>query len=400
MTTQAAARPLRRIVLGITGGIAAYKAAELTRLLVKEGIAVEVVMTPAATQFIAPMTLQALSGNPVLTDLWHSGAANAMGHIDLSRHADAIVVAPASADFIAKLAQGHADDLLSTLCLARNCPLLVAPTMNVQMWTNPATQRNVAQLKADGIEMLGPGSGGQACGEVGDGRMIEPEEILAALIAWAQPKLLAGKRVLLTAGPTFEAIDPVRGVTNLSSGKMGFALAQACAEAGAAVTLVAGPTAQPTPAGVMRVDVRSAADMAEAVDSVVKACDIFIAVAAVADYTPADAQAKKLKKSAQPLTLALKPTVDILAAVAARPKAPYCVGFAAETNDVNENAEAKRRRKKLPLLVANRAQDTLGQDENEVTLLDDAGAHPLPRMDKLALARRLVAEIAQRLPRT
>ncbi len=400
MTTIPTARPLRRIVLGITGGIAAYKAAELTRLLVKEGIAVEVVMTPAATQFIAPMTLQALSGNPVLTDLWHSGAANAMGHIDLSRHADAIVVAPASADFIAKLAQGHADDLLSTLCLARNCPLLVAPTMNVQMWTNPATQRNVAQLKADGIEMLGPGSGGQACGEVGDGRMIEPEEILAALMAWAQPKLLAGKRVLLTAGPTFEAIDPVRGVTNLSSGKMGFALAQACAEAGAAVTLVAGPTAQPTPATVMRVDVRSAADMAEAVDSVVKACDIFIAVAAVADYTPADAQAKKLKKSAQPLTLALKPTVDVLAAVAARPKAPYCVGFAAETNDVNENAEAKRRRKNLPLLVANRAQDTLGQDENEVTLLDDAGAHPLPRMDKLALARRLVAEIAQRLPRT
>ena len=400
MTTIPTARPLRRIVLGITGGIAAYKAAELTRLLVKEGIAVDVVMTPAATQFIAPMTLQALSGNPVLTDLWHSGAANAMGHIDLSRQADAIVVAPASADFIAKLAQGHADDLLSTLCLARNCPLLVAPTMNVQMWTNPATQRNVAQLKADGIEILGPGSGGQACGEVGDGRMIEPEEILAALIAWAQPKLLAGKRVLLTAGPTFEAIDPVRGVTNLSSGKMGFALAQACAEAAAAVTLVTGPTAQPTPAGVMRVDVRSAADMAEAVDSVVKACDIFIAVAAVADYTPAEAQAKKLKKSAQPLTLALKPTVDILAAVAARPKPPYCVGFAAETNDVNENAESKRRSKKIPLLVANRAQDALGKDENEVTLLDDAGTHPLPRMGKLALARRLVAEIAQRLPRS
>jgi phosphopantothenoylcysteine decarboxylase/phosphopantothenate--cysteine ligase len=369
-------------------------------LLVKEGIAVEVVMTPAATQFIAPMTLQALSGNPVLTDLWQSGAANAMGHIDLSRHADAIVVAPASADFIAKLAQGHADDLLSTLCLARNCPLLVAPTMNVQMWTHPATQRNVAQLKADGIEILGPGSGGQACGEVGDGRMIESEEILDALIAWTQPKLFAGKRLLLTAGPTFEAIDPVRGITNLSSGKMGFALAQACAEAGAAVTLVAGPTALPTPAGVARVDVRSAADMAEAVDSVVEACDIFIAVAAVADYTPAEAHAKKLKKSAQPLTLAMKPTVDILAAVAARPKPPYCVGFAAETNNVNENAEAKRRKKKLPLLVANRAQDTLGQDENEVTLLDEAGAHPLPRMDKLALARRLVAEIAQRLPRS
>ncbi|OLC69889.1 MAG: phosphopantothenate synthase [Betaproteobacteria bacterium 13_1_40CM_4_64_4] len=397
MTTQVAARPLRRIVLGITGGIAAYKAAELTRLLIKEAIAVDVVMTAAATQFIAPMTLQALSGNPVLTDLWNSGAANAMGHIDLSRHVDAILIAPASADFIAKLAHGHGDDLLSTLCLARNCPLLVAPTMNVQMWTNPATQRNVAQLKADGIEILGPGSGGQACGEVGDGRMIEPEEIMAALIAWSQPKLLAGKRVLLTAGPTFEAIDPVRGVTNLSSGKMGFALAQACAEAGAAVTLVAGPTAQPTPAGVTRVDVRSAADMAAAVDSAIKACDVFIAVAAVADYTPADAHASKLKKSAEPLTLALKPTVDILAAVAARPKPPYCVGFAAETNDVNENAESKRRRKKVPLLVANRAQDTLGKDENEVTLLDDAGAHPLPRMGKLTLARMLVAEIAARL---
>ncbi len=323
-----------------------------------------------------------------------------MGHIDLSRHADAILVAPASADFIAKLAHGHGDDLLSTLCLARNCPLLVAPTMNVQMWTNPATQRNVAQLKADGVEILGPGSGGQACGEVGDGRMIEPEEILAALIAWSQPKLLAGKRVLLTAGPTFEAIDPVRGVTNLSSGKMGFAFAQACAEAGAAVTMVAGPTALPTPAGVARIDVRSAAEMAKAVDPAVKTCDVFIAVAAVADYTPAETHAKKLKKSAQPLTLAMKPTVDILAAVAARPKPPYCVGFAAETNDVSENAESKRRSKKVPLLVANRAQDALGQDENEVTLLDDAGAHPLPRMGKLALARRLVAEIAQRLPRS
>src|SRR5271169_4302083 len=277
MSKQPTARPLRRIVLGITGGIAAYKAAELTRLLVKDGIAVDVVMTPAATEFITPMTLQALSGRPVHTDLWHSGANNAMGHIDLSRNAAAIVVAPASADFIAKLAHGHADDLLSTLCLARDCPLLVAPTMNVHMWTHPATQRNMAQLKADGVDILGPGSGGQACGEVGDGRMIEPEEILAALIAWAQPKLLAGKRVLLTAGPTFEAIDPVRGVTNLSSGKMGFALAQACAEAGAAVTLVAGPTSLASPAGVTRVDVRSAGDMAAAVDAHVAKADIFIA---------------------------------------------------------------------------------------------------------------------------
>ena len=399
MTTKPTPRALRQIVLGLTGGIAAYKAAELTRLLVKQGIAVEVVMTPAATQFITPMTLQALSGRPVLTDLWQSGAANAMGHIDLSRGADAILVAPASADFIAKLAQGHADDLLSTLCLARDCPLLVAPTMNVQMWNNPATQRNVAQLKADGVEVLGPGRGSQACGEVGDGRMIEPEEILAALVAWAQPKLLAGKRALVTAGPTFEAIDPVRGITNLSSGKMGFALAQACAEAGAAVTLVAGPTTLPTPAGVTRVDVRSAHEMAAAVDARAKTSDIFVAVAAVADYAPATVQTRKLKKSAQPLTLTMKPTVDILASIAARPKPPFCVGFAAETNDVSENAEAKRLRKKVPLLIANRAQDALGQDENEVTLLDGKGAHPLPRMEKLALARRLVAEIAVRLPK-
>jgi phosphopantothenoylcysteine decarboxylase/phosphopantothenate--cysteine ligase len=387
MTTKPTARALRRLVLGLTGGIAAYKAAELTRLLVKQGIAVEVVMTPAATQFITPMTLQALSGRPVLTDLWQSGGA------------DAILVAPASADFIAKLAQGHADDLLSTLCLARDCPLLVAPTMNVHMWNNAATQRNVAQLKADGIEVLGPGRGSQACGEVGDGRMIEPEEILAALVAWAQPKLLAGKRALVTAGPTYEAIDPVRGVTNLSSGKMGFALAQACAEAGAAVTLVAGPTPLPTPAGVTRVDVRSAQEMATAVDARVKTIDIFVAVAAVADYAPATTHARKLKKSNRPLTLTMKPTVDILASVAARPKPPFCVGFAAETNDVNENAEAKRRRKKVPLLIANRAQDALGQEENEVTLLDGRGAHPLPRMEKLALARRLVAEIAVRLPK-
>jgi len=398
MKAPPAARPLARIVLGLTGGIAAYKAAELTRLLVKEGITVDVVMTPAATQFIAPMTLQALSGRPVLTDLWASGATNAMGHIDLSRGADAILVAPASADFIAKLANGLADDLLSTLCLARNCPLLVAPTMNVQMWSNPATQRNIAQLRADGIEILGPGSGSQACGEVGDGRMIEPEEILAAVVAWAQPKLLTGKRVLLTAGPTFEAIDPVRGITNLSSGKMGYALAQACVEAGGEVTLISGPTALPVPAGARRIDARSAADMSAAVDAAVDRADIFIAVAAVADYAPARPLASKIKKSAAPRTLELRPTVDILARVAGRRKPPFCVGFAAETDHVNDNAESKRRKKKVPLLVANRAQDAVGQDDNEVTLLDARGAHPLPRMPKLALARRLVAEIAMRLP--
>ncbi|HEY2863886.1 MAG TPA: bifunctional phosphopantothenoylcysteine decarboxylase/phosphopantothenate--cysteine ligase CoaBC [Casimicrobiaceae bacterium] len=399
MSATVAARPLARVVLGLTGGIAAYKAAELTRLLVKEGIAVDVVMTTAAAQFIAPMTLQALSGNPVLSGLWDSGAANAMGHIELSRHADAIVVAPASADFIAKLANGHADDLLSTLCLARDCPLLIAPAMNRQMWSNAATQRNVAQLRADGVEILGPGSGDQACGEIGDGRMLEPDEILSALISSAQPKLLAGKRVLLTAGPTVEAIDPVRAITNLSSGKMGFSLAQACAEAGAAVTVVAGPTSQCTPPGVTRIDVRSASEMAAAVDREVAANQVFIAVAAVSDYAPADVRTSKLKKDGKPVTLALQPTVDILAAVAARPKPPFCVGFAAETDDVVQNAEAKRRKKKLPLLIANRAQDALGSDQNEVTLLDERGAHPLPRMDKLALARRLVAEIASRLPR-
>jgi phosphopantothenoylcysteine decarboxylase / phosphopantothenate---cysteine ligase len=391
-------RRLARIVLGLTGGIAAYKAAELTRLLVKAGIVVDVVMTDGARHFITPMTLQALSGRPVLTDLWDSGADNGMGHINLSRGADAIVVAPASADFLAKVAHGHADDLLSTLVSARDCPLFVAPAMNRQMWANAATQRNVAQLVVDGVIVLGPGVGDQACGETGAGRMLEPEEIFAALVAWAQPKVLAGKRVLLTAGPTFEAVDPVRGITNSSSGKMGFALAQAAAEAGATVTLVSGPTALATPANVARVNVQSAADMASAVTALVGACDVFLAVAAVADYTPADPSDRKRKKDGQPLTLTLQPTVDILATVASRADAPFCVGFAAESHDVERLGEAKRRRKKLPLLIANRAQDALGSDDNEVLLLDDAGAHPLPRMDKLDLARRLVAEIAKRMP--
>ncbi len=389
--------PLSRIVLGLTGGIAAYKAAELTRLFVKAGVTVDVCMTDAACRFITPLTLQALSGRPVLTDLWASGADNGMGHINLSRGADAIVVAPASADFLAKLAHGHADDLLSTLALARDCRLFVAPAMNRQMWANAANQRNVAQLVADGVVVLGPGVGEQACGETGEGRMQEPEEIFAAVMASAQPKVLAGKRFLLTAGPTFEAIDPVRGITNTSSGKMGFALAQAAAEAGAAVTLVSGPTPLATPPGVLRIDVTSAAQMASAVDSSLRGVDAFVAVAAVADYTPAAPAAKKVKKSDAPLTIALKPTADILANVAARDNAPYCVGFAAETDDIGHHAEQKRRRKNLPLIIANRAQDAFGQDDNEVTLFDDAGAHPLPRMEKLALARRLVTEIAKRL---
>lgn len=388
---------LSRIVLGLTGGIAAYKAAELTRLLVKAGIAVDVVMTDGACRFITPLTLQALSGRPVLTDQWATGTSDAMGHISLSRGATAILIAPASADFLAKLAHGLADDLLSTLCVARACPLLVAPAMNREMWANPATQRNVAQLKADGVVVLGPACGEQACGEVGDGRMLEAVEIFAALEAWAQPKLLAGRRALLTAGPTFEAIDPVRGITNSSSGKMGFALAQAAAEAGAIVTMVSGPTPLATPAGVTRVNVRSAAEMAAAVESCVDDAEVFIAVAAVADYTPANPSERKHKKGGEPLSVTLQPTVDILASVAAKPNPPFCVGFAAESHDVERLGEEKRRRKKLPLLIANRAQDALGADDNEVVLLDDSGACPLPRMGKLALARRLMAEIARRL---
>ncbi len=388
-----------RIVLGVTGGIAAYKTAELTRLLVKSGTVVDVVMTAAATRFVGALTFQALSGRPVLTDLWDTGAANAMGHIDVSRGADAILVAPASADFLARLTHGRADDLLTTLCLARECPLLVAPAMNRQMWANPATQRNIAQLRADGVAILGPDHGELACNEHGDGRMLEAEALFAAMVAFAQPKVLAGRRVLVTAGPTFEAIDPVRGITNASSGKMGFALAQAAADAGAQVTLVAGPTTLPTPYGVARVDVVSAAQMAEAVMACVDRHDVFVSVAAVADYTPVAVQEQKMKKSSAALTLTLQPTVDILAAVAARKHAPFCVGFGAESQDIEKLGEAKRRRKKLPLLIANRAQDALGSDTNEVTLLDDAGAHRLPRMEKRALARALVAEIAKRLPR-
>jgi phosphopantothenoylcysteine decarboxylase/phosphopantothenate--cysteine ligase len=391
-------KQLSRIVLGVTGGIAAYKSAELTRLFVKAGVTVDVCMSAAACRFVAPLTFQALSGREVHTDLWTSGTGNGMAHIELSRGADALVVAPASADFLAKIANGLADDLLSTLTLARDCPLFVAPAMNRQMWANAANQRNVARLVADGALVLGPGSGEQACGEIGNGRMLEPEEIFAAVMSNARPNTLAGRRVLLTAGPTFEAIDPVRGITNTSSGRMGYALAQAAAEAGAVVTLVSGPTQLPTPPGVARIDVVSAAQMAAAVDANVVGVDVFIAVAAVADYAPEAPAAVKIKKSAAPLAITLKPTVDILARVAARPGAPYCVGFAAETNDVERHAEEKRRRKKVPLIVANRAQDAFGSDANEVILIDDAGAHPLPRMGKLALARKLVAEVATRLP--
>jgi phosphopantothenoylcysteine decarboxylase/phosphopantothenate--cysteine ligase len=385
----------RRILLGLTGGVAAYKAAELCRLLVRQGHDVRVVMSEAATRFITPVTMQALSGQPVLTDLWDQSIRNAMGHIELSRDRELIVVAPATADFLAKLANGLADDLLSTLCIARECPLLVAPAMNRQMWENAATQRNLAHLRADGIGILGPASGDQACGEVGMGRMLEAEELCAQIIAAFQPRTLDGVRVLITAGPTFEAIDPVRGITNRSSGRMGYAVAQAALEAGARVTLVSGPTSLPPPAGARVLSVQSAQDMLDAVLAEVPSADIFISVAAVADYRVKQASAQKIKKSAQALTLELEPTVDILAAVSTRPGAPFCVGFAAESNNLEAFAEDKRRRKKLPLLAANLAQDAIGAEESELILFDDAGRHPLPRAPKLAQARALVGHIAR-----
>ncbi|QDX82766.1 phosphopantothenate synthase [Denitratisoma sp. DHT3] len=389
----------RRIVLGITGGVAAYKAAELTRLLVKAGAAVDVVLTEAGARFVGPQTFQALSGRPVWTALWDDRMANGMAHIDLTRGADALLVAPATADFLAKMAQGLADDLLSTLALARACPLLAAPAMNRQMWDNPATRRNVAQLRADGVTLLGPASGEQACGEVGEGRMLEAAEIFEDLLAFLQPKVLAGKRVLMTAGPTFEPLDPVRGITNASSGKMGFALARACAEAGAEVTLVAGPTAQPTPRGVTRRDVGSALEMRDAVLAALPGQDVFIGVAAVADYRPLAAAEHKIKKSGAQLTIELTPNPDILAEVAARPDAPFCVGFAAESRNLAEYAEGKRRAKQLPLVVGNLVQDGLGGDSNAVTLFDAAGAHPLPVADKLTVARGIIVHIAALLAR-
>ncbi len=383
-----------KILLGVTGGIAAYKAVELTRLLTKSGREVRVVMTQAATHFVGTATFQAVSGRPVTDDAWDKNYAAGMPHIDLARWADVVLVAPASADAMAKFAHGLADDLLSTLALARDVPMIVVPAMNKQMWEHPATRRNVATLRTDGIAVFGPGTGEQACGEVGDGRMLEPEHIVAALDAWAQPKLLAGKRVLLTAGPTQEAIDPVRVITNLSSGKMGFALARACAEAGASVTVVAGPTALDTPFGVTRVNVKSARDMWEAVQGHVAQADIFIAVAAVADYTPSAPSEQKIKKTDAALNIALTPTVDILAHVAKLPNAPFCVGFAAESENIEAYAQEKRKRKGIPLIVANRAQDALGADENAVMLIDDSGVLPLPAAQKSVVARKIVAHIA------
>ncbi len=388
----------KKILLGVTGGIAAYKAAELTRLLQKQGATVQVAMTEAATHFVGAVTFQALSGQPVFTDQWDARMANNMAHIDLSREADAVLVAPASADFLAKVAHGQADDLLTTLVLARDCPLLVAPAMNRQMWENPATQRNAATLAADGITLLGPACGDQACGEVGAGRMLEPAEIVEDLIAFFQAKPLAGKRVLLTAGPTFEALDPVRGITNLSSGKMGYALARACAQAGAAVTLVSGPTGLACPRGVLRVEVSAALEMQREVLARAGESDVFIGVAAVADYRPAAPSAQKIKKNAAAMTVELVKNPDILAEVAALPLPPFCVGFAAESHDLATYAEGKRVNKKLPLVVGNLISDGFGGEDNTVVLFDAAGAHPLATASKTEVARSIVAAIAERLP--
>jgi phosphopantothenoylcysteine decarboxylase/phosphopantothenate--cysteine ligase len=392
----------RHIVLGLSGGIACFKSAELVRALTQAGASVQVVMTEAACQFITPVTMQALSGQPVVLSQWDVREPNNMAHINLSREADAILVAPASADFIAQLAQGRAGDLLALLCLARpiaSCPLLLAPAMNREMWDHPATRRNCAQVVADGATLLGPGSGAQACGETGDGRMLEAAELCDDLVAFFQPKLLAGRRVLVTAGPTFEAIDPVRGITNLSSGKMGFAIARAAHEAGAEVTLVAGPVHLPTPRGVRRIDVQSAQQMHDAVLPLAAQHGVFVATAAVADWRPAAASGEKIKKdgSGQVPAIGFTENPDILAAVARLPAGPYCVGFAAESHDLALHAREKRLRKGVPLIVGNLGPATFGRDDNTLLLVDEGGERSLPTADKLSLARALVAELAQRL---
>lgn len=390
----------KHLVLGMTGGIACYKIAELTRLLTKAGATVQVAMSEAATQFITPVTMQALSGRPVFTSQWDERVANNMAHIDLSREAHAIVIAPASADFLAKLAHGMADDLLSTLCLARDCPLLVVPAMNRQMWSNPATQRNVAQLRADGVLVLGPDSGAQACGEIGDGRMLEPQASYEAIVSFFRPKPLTGRRVLLTAGPTFEPIDPVRGITNRSSGKMGFALARAAQQAGAEVHLIAGPVALDTPWGVVREDVETARQMYDAVMQAVLNCDVFISVAAVADWRVDQTSTHKIKKTSEQTvpSLTFVENPDILASVAQMPNPPYCVGFAAESGELETHGEQKRARKNVPLLIGNLGPQTFGRDDNEVTLFEQSGITRLPRADKTSLAASLIDEIARRLP--
>jgi len=389
----------KRILLGITGGIAAYKAAMLARLLVRAGADVRVAMTEAATRFVTPVTFQALSNQPVWSDLWDQRVPDAMAHIELSRDRELIVVAPASADFMAKVAHGLADDLLSTLCVARRCPLMLAPAMNVEMWENAATQRNLGMLRDDGVLIEGPVAGDQACGETGYGRMLEPAQIAAEIEAFFAPKRLAGKRVLVTAGPTEEPIDPVRVLTNASSGKMGYAVARAAQEAGAEVTLVSGPVSLATPAGVARIDVRTAQEMFEAVKKRALSSDVFISVAAVADYKAKTPSTQKIKKAnGRAVTLELEENPDILAYVAGMKNGPFCVGFAAESEKLDQHAKEKRATKNLPLLAANLVQDALGADTNSIVLYDDRGEHPLGTGAKLELARKLVEHVAGMLP--
>jgi phosphopantothenoylcysteine decarboxylase / phosphopantothenate---cysteine ligase len=385
------------LLLGVTGGIAAYKTAELIRLLIKQGHTVQVVMTEAATHFITPTTLQALSGNPVFKDSWDTRIANAMPHIELSRPADAILVAPASADFIAKLAHGFANDLLSTLCLARECPLLIAPAMNKQMWENPSTQRNIEQLLKDQVTLLGPDSGEQACGEVGQGRMLEPEMLLQGVQTHFTPKLLAGKKILITAGATMEMLDPVRGITNISSGKMGFALANIAMQMGAEVTLVHGHATASRPEVSHACFAGTANAMYQSVMQQIADQDVFIAVAAVADYSPLVSAKQKIKKSEESLTIQLKRNKDILADVASLPNPPYCVGFAAETERVLEHARQKRHAKNIPLIVANQANLALGSDNNSVTLIDDNGEYPLETADKTTIATKILTHLQRQL---
>ncbi len=396
----------KHLVLGLSGGVACYKSAELCRLLIKAGASGQIVMTEAAEQFITPVTMQALSGRTVYGSQWDTREPNNMPHINLSREADAILIAPCSADFAARLAQGRSDELLSLLCLARpaeRVPLLLAPAMNREMWVHPATQRNFAQVAQDGATVLGVGTGEQACGETGDGRMLEPAELMEELSAFFAPKQLVGQHLLVTAGPTFEAIDPVRGITNLSSGKMGFAIARAAREAGAEVTLVAGPVHLPTPRGVRRINVQSAEQMLMAVEQSVDAATVFVATAAVADWRPALASEQKIKKdgSGEVPALAFVENPDILARVAQSPRARagqlFCVGFAAESHDLLAHATAKRLRKQVPLLVGNIGPATFGQDDNALLLIDAEGHRELPHASKRVLAQQLVADIASRL---
>ena len=392
----------KHIILGITGGIAVYKSAELVRLLKKQGARVFVVMTEGAKEFVTPLTFTTLSGEPVHDSLWlnRAGVDSNIAHINLSREADAMLIAPCTANVMAKIAHGMSDDLLSNLVLARErgaCPLAIAPAMNVQMWDNLATQRNLAQITQDGIHVFGPAHGDQACGEIGAGRMLEPTEIVSLLPKLFTPQSLAGKRVLITAGPTFEAIDPVRGITNHSSGKMGYALAHAAQCAGASVTLISGKTALPTPYGVTRIDVQSADEMLAACQNYLAGQDIFIAVAAVADWKVAHVASQKIKKAHADDVPSLEfvQTPDILATIAKLPNAPYCVGFAAESEYVIEYAQAKRIKKIIPLMIANQGPATFGSEYNQVSLVTAEGVTTLPNMRKDALAQQLIQALAE-----